>query len=193
MVLISVVVLSGCTGAYSNKLTVYDFDTAVIQYELNGATQGDETLYIRGDESALYSFVTRAEQEENKITLSLENAAYIADMLQMTAIKTTNKDYLAMKDLDKDAQEEYLIRKALGLKADTEIPESASTKEIAGQTCDIYEIANIGEACIWKGIVLEKTISMAGVTDTKTAISIQLNVDIDGAKMQLPSNVTLVN
>ncbi|MBU1446093.1 hypothetical protein KKD70_02430 [Patescibacteria group bacterium] len=192
-VLISLITLNGCAQTYSSKLAVYDFDTAVVQYALNGATQGDETLYIRGDESAVYRFVTRGEQEENKLELYLGETKQIADMLKLTAVEVPNQDYIVMKDLDKDAQAAYLIRKTLGLDANAEIPASTISKEIAGQTCDIYEVANLGEACIWKGIVLEKTISMAGITDTKIATSIQLDVDIDGAKMQMPSNVVLAD
>jgi hypothetical protein len=193
IVLISLFVLSGCGETYSGELEVYDFDTLIVQYELNGATQGDETLYIRGDESALYSFVTRVEQEESKLELYLGETKYIANMLKMTAIDGENKDYIAMQDMMKDEQEAYLVRKALGLDMDIDIPASTISKEIAGQMCDIYEVSNIGEACIWKGIVLEKTISMAGVTDTKTATSIEIDAAIDGAKLQLPSNVVLAD
>ena len=191
ILLISLITLSGCAQTYSNKLAVYDFDTLIVQYELDGDIQGDETLYIRGDESAIYRYITRGEQEEQKLELHLGEKKQIVNMIALTAVEVTDQDYVNMEDLNKEGQENYLIRKDLGLREDVEIPKSTMTKKIAGQTCDVYEVSNVREVCIWKGIILENTTSIAGITNTKTATSIMVNKDIDTAKFQIPSNVVL--
>ena len=133
--LINSLVISGCTGGSDTtvkKLSVYPFDTAVIKYELAGASQGEETLYIKGDLTSDNKFVAQQGAEESTLELNLGNEMYIADLLKMTAVKVTNDDYAKLTKLSADDQKKEYVKKALGLKESAQVPAPAGKKEIAG-------------------------------------------------------------
>ncbi|MFC1655746.1 hypothetical protein ACFL3C_02660 [Patescibacteria group bacterium] len=192
-VLLSLFALSGCGDSYPQELSVYSFDTAIIQYEIGGISQGDETVYMRGDQKSSHRFVTTGAQEENTLQLDLGNDRYVADLNKMTATKVKNNDYEKLISMSKEEQEKYLVRKALGLKDSVEVPEPLTTAMVAGQKCKLYEIENIGVACIWEGVVLKKEISILGNSSTKTAVSAEVNVDIAKERFELPAGVILTN
>jgi major membrane immunogen (membrane-anchored lipoprotein) len=188
---VSTFLLAGCGEANSSKLSVYPFKTAVIQYELNGGTVGDQTLFIKGDQKALHKFITTVGQESSTFELSLGNEKYIADLDKKTAVKTVDADYQAMLSLSAEGQEKYLIKKSLGLKENMELSEPVATSMIAGQQCDIYEIQNVGTACIWNGIVLQNEITLAGVTNKITAVKVDIDVEIPAERFELPDGIVV--
>lgn len=193
LVLISLFALSGCGDSYPQKLSVYSFDTAIIQYEISGISDGDETVYMRGDQKSSHRFVTTSGQEENTLQLDLGSERYVADLNKMTATKVKNQDYETLISLSKEDQEKYLVRKALGLKEGVEVPEPLTTSMVAGKTCKLYEVPNIGIACLWEGIVLKKEISMLGNSSIKTAVSVETDVEISKDRFELPAGVILTN
>jgi len=186
-----IVVLVGCTPNYPNELAVYDFDTALVQYELNGQTEGDATLYMRGDQKALYKSVRVAGVEKNTLDLDLGEKAYAVDMDKATASELPSTDYETLKGMSAEEQNKYLVKKALGIKNSADDPQPATTKTVAGQECDLYIVPNIGTACIWNGIVLEKEINIADVTNQMVATRVETNVAIQDEKFEIPANVIL--
>lgn len=191
--LVGVIFVAGCTDTYPQNLQVYSFDTAIIQYDLSGNAEGEETLYIRGDQTALHRFVTRAGVEENVFELDLGDEMYIADLQKMTAVKSRNEDYENLKSMSKEDQEAYLIKKELGLKDSVKLGEPLSQKTVAGQTCDVYQVPNIGTACVWEGIVLEKEIKILDTISKKVAVSVETNVEIPSERFELPEGVIKTN
>jgi hypothetical protein len=187
--------ISGCGEGetVTKKLSVYPFNTAVVRYELSGAVSGEETLYIKGDMSVDQKFVTQGGADENTLELNLGPEIYIADLLKMTAVKVINSDYDKLIKLSPEDQKKEFIRAALGIKDSAELPVSSGTKQIAGQSCDVYIIDNVGTACLWNGIILEKEIPLLGITNTKTAISVETNVDIPKDQFDLPAGVIVKN
>ena len=184
--ILSTVLLTGCLPAdYPKEIAVYDFNTAVIQYELTGQEEGDMTLYMRGDQKATY----KATQTGNTLELNLGNKAYLVDMDKATAVESSTDFYANLKNLSKEEQNIAIIKKALGLKDSADDPEAVTRKVVAGQSCDVYNIPNIGTACIWNGIVLEKEITMLGLVNKTVAVSVQTNVDIPPERFELPANV----
>jgi hypothetical protein len=192
-VITGMIFIAGCTDTYPQDLQVYSFDTAVIQYELSGNAEGEETLYIRGDQRALHRFVTRADTEENTFELDLGEEMYIADLQKMTAVKANNKDYEKLKSMTREEQEEYLIKKELGLKNNVDLGEPLSQKMVAGKKCDVYQVPNIGTACVWDGIVLEKEMQILDKTSKKVAVSVETNVEIPNERFELPEGVIKTN
>jgi len=186
---VSTFLLTGCGEAGSSKLSVYPFKTAVIQYELNGGTVGDQTLFIKGDQKALHKFITTVGQESSTFELSLGDEKYIADLDKMTAVKTVDVDYAAMLSMKTEEQKAYLIKKSLGLKESAVLPEPLITSTIAGQQCDVYEIQNVGTACIWNGIVLQNEITLAGVTNKITAVKVDVDTEIPAERFELPDGI----
>ncbi len=184
----------GCDGeSYPNKLSVYPFETAVIQYELSGNTEGDQSLFIRGDEKAVSTFVTTPDKESRTFELYLGSTKYIANLDKMTAVKAPNTQYTDMLELDPEEQEAYLIKKSLGLKESAELPEPVITSTVAGHECEVYEIPNVGSACIWNGIVLQKEVTLAGITNKATAVNVSVDVDIPSERFELPAGVIVTN
>lgn len=190
---IGLLFVAGCTDNYPQDLQVYSFDTAVIQFDLSGNAVGDETLYIRGDQRALHRFVTRAGVEENMFELDLGSESYIADLQKMTAVKIKSDDYEELKAMSKEDQSIYLIKKELGLKANVELGTSLSKKTVAGQQCDVYQLSNIGTACVWNGVVLEKEVKILDTVSKKVAVSIETNVEIPSERFELPEGVIKTN
>lgn len=189
--------LGGCTDgqdAITKKLSVYPFNTAVIQYELTGVVNGEETLYIKGDYSAVHKYATLSDgSEENVLDLNLGHESYVADLNKMTAVKAQNNDYGTMLTMSPEDQKKFLIKQSLGLRDNVEVPAPSGTKKVAGYTCDFYLVENVGSLCIWNNVVLEKEIMVLGLVNKKTALSVLENIEIDNTKFELPAGVILKN
>jgi len=193
-VFVSALFLSGCgNDAVTKKLSVFPFNTATVKYELSGSFVGEETLYIKGDLMSSHKYITQNDQEESTLELSLGSEKYIANLDKMTAIKVKNEGYDNLIKLNKEEQGKQLIRDALGLQATDAIPSPSGTKKIAGQTCDVYVIENVGTACLWGGLVLEKKITILGISNDKTAVSIELDKEISNDRFDLPAGVIVTN
>jgi hypothetical protein len=121
--------------------------------------------------------------------LDLGAEKYIVDLDKMTAVKAENKDYQTLLGMSPEEQTEFMVKKALGLKNSTEVPQSLTTSVVAGQTCDVYQIPNLGTACIWNGLVLQKEISLLDITNKTTATSVKINTPIVAERFELPAGV----
>lgn len=185
--------LTGCDESYPSQLSVYPFKTAVIQYELTGGTQGDQSVFIRGDQKAVQTSITTPGQESENFELYLGAEKYIADLDKMTAVKTTDNNYEKMLSLSADEQEAYMIKKNLGLKESATLPQPITTSMVAGQQCDVYEIPNVGTACMWHGIPLQKEITLAGITNKSIAVNVQVDAEIPSERFELPAGVIVKN
>lgn len=180
-----VLTLVGCGNTYPDDVSVYRFDTAVIQYEFTGSLEGEATLYLRGDQRAFYKTLA----EKKSLELDLGETGYIVDMNKITAIKVENADYVRLKKMSATEQEVFLVKKALGLKDSADDPEPITKKVIAGQTCNVYMISNIGSVCIWNGIALEVEVTIQDITNRQVAVSVQENIEVPDIKFELPANV----
>jgi len=189
-------ILSGCDGGKEQivkKLSVYPFNTAIVNYNLTGTINGSETLYIKGDLTADYLATTDSALNETRLDLNLGSEIYKVDMDKMTAVKVRNEQYDKLLKMSPEDQAKQLVRSALGLKDDAAVPTPAGKKEVAGQTCDFYIMENLGSVCLWNGIVLQKEISMIGITNTKSAVSVEVDVDIAKERFELPAGVIVTN
>lgn len=185
--LVAAIFLSGCVKDYPSEIAAYKFDTAIIQYEYTGSTEGEATLYVRGDQKAMYKTLG----EVSTLELELGDAGYIVDLDKTTAVEVVNPDYAVLVEMSAGEQEVYLVKKALGLKDSAEDPKPFTKKVIAGKSCNVYTINNIGSACIWNGIVLEKEITIQDLTNKQVAVSVQIDLEIPSEKFELPANVIL--
>lgn len=186
----SALVFTGCTQE-EQALKVYPFDTAIIQYQIAGAAEGDETLYIKGDKKAAIRFVTQDDEEKQTMDLDLGAEGYRVNLNDNTAVKFANDYYESLKGMDKDGQEMFLVRQELGLKESAENPTKVGEAKIAGQVCNIYDVSNVGSVCMWNGIPLQKQINILGVVNSKTAVNIQTDVEIGDDRFDLPRGVVV--
>jgi hypothetical protein len=192
--LLTAFILPGCdNNTVPGKLTFLPFNTATIKYEISGSLSGEETLYIRKDQTASHKYVTQNDAEESTLELSLGSEKYLANLIKMTAIKVKNEEYDKLVKMSKEEQLKQNIRYALGLKDSDEVPAPSGTKKVAGETCDVYVIENVGTACLWNGLVLEKKISILGVENNKKAVSIEIDKEIPKDRFELPAGVIVTN
>lgn len=182
--------LAGCTQDYPSEIKAYGFDTAFIQYDLSGAEAGSMSVYIRGDQKAVLKTVEGAEGVAvNTLELSLGDIGYVVDMDAAIAVKVANAEYVELKKMSPEEQEVYLVKEALGLKTSAQAPEPLNVQMVAGHECNLYLVQNIGSACVWNGLVLEKEITIAGLTNKQVATEVQVDVAVPAERFELPANV----
>lgn len=191
--LLGFVFLTGCSEEYPQELEVYSFDTAVIQYQITGAAEGEETLYMRGDQKAIHRYVVMGDTEKRTLELDLGSEKYIADLVKMTAVKVDDADYDKLRKMNSEEQEKYLVRKELGLKEGIELPEVSGKTRYAGKQCDLYVVPNIGSVCVWNGIILMKEVSLVDFVNKKTVVSVETDVKIPAERFELPAGVIVTN
>jgi len=191
-----VLVVSGCSLG-GNQIYPYKFDTAKIEYEVKGTFDGNLTKYIKGDvakhETVLKSLDGDKSKDINSIIIEDKEMLYQIDMITKTGSKSENIIYKQLKDLPKEEREQFLINLATGISDDQKTQKPKGQKTIAGENCDLYDIQNAGEVCLWNGIPLYSSMTdpVSGVKNTNTATSIQLDVDIQSAVFNVPEGVTM--
>lgn len=188
-----IVLLTGCDQATPKNIKVYEFDTAIVQYELTGTSEGSETLYIKGDNKSTERFAAQDGAESQTLDLELGAVKYSVNLQNNTVIKLDNEDYEALKNMSKEEQEMFLVKNELGLAQSAENPQKIGEAIVAGQTCNIYNVSNIGTACIWNGIVLQKETTLLGVTNSKIATEVKTNIQIPDERFDLPSGAIIEN
>lgn len=192
-IVLGLIISAGCAREYPKKLKVHTFDTALIQYQITGAAEGEEALYIRGDQKALHRYVTINDQERRTLELDLGPEKYNANLIKMTAVRSENPDYAKLQQMSAEEQEKHILRRELGLKEGVELPEPTSKTTYAGKQCDLYNIPNIGSACIWEGVVLMKEVILLDTVNVKTAISVETDIQIPAERFDLPVGVIVTN
>lgn len=194
---LSLVALSGCASA-DEKVYPYSFDSAKIEYKITGDIEGSTTVMIKGDKAVhKTSAINKTGETETPIEtvlLDLGDTFYQIDLSAKQGQKGPNPVYQELKRLPPEDRMGFLTKLATGQAMNgDEAPESEETKEVAGQTCSLYKIQNIGEICLWNGVPLYSSISIpeAGVTNSNTATSIQLNIEIPDSAFNVPEGVTI--
>jgi len=165
----------------------YTFNTARIEYAALGSTETTTTVTIKGDKEL---FQTTGAQKTLMI-IDKDKITYI-NLDEKTGTTSKNQTYNELKKLPKEQRMNYILGTSLGLKETKEgqsLPAASSQKQIAGQSCDVYENAPLGTICLWNGIPLEiaSSITGQGITATK----VEVNVDVPDSAFQVPQGVTL--
>lgn len=188
--------LAGCSEQKSEKVHPYPFDTARIEYELSGDITGNISVVIKGDQSSHETHAT--EQSTPGTTINnklLDKGEYLYQINLDTnqGQKAKNPIYEQLKALPQEERMGFLTKLAVGAGADGEDPKPVGEKVIAGETCNLYEVRNIGEICLWNGIPLYSSMNIpeAGIQSTNTAVSLQLNVNVPDSTFEVPSDATI--
>lgn len=189
--IISLLTLSAIAGCSSQqqeeKIYPYPFDSAIIEYEIAGIQEGTSTVSIKGDK---FVYDTITNQTDN-LSLYLEDEMHQIDRKTGTSVSSKNPIYEQLKKLPKEERMKFLTNLGVGLSTEegSVMPKSEGTAEYAGQTCDIYKNEGFGEICLWNGIPLYSKINVPGedISNTVTAVSIQLNPNIPDTVFEVPS------
>ncbi len=175
----------------ANPIKRYTIETGIIEYEYTGVQTGTETLYFDqwGMREAKYKNTEMDmmgfKQKENKVEIMKDGYIYSFTPGAKTGTKmevpflnelTKNNDDLGEVGLE--------ILKQMGGK-------KIGTGEVAGKSCDIWEIESVGtKAWVWNAITLKAEINMMGMTVNMTAKSIKANASVQEEKMKIPDGIT---
>lgn len=188
--------LSGCAGQQAGKVYPYAFESAQVEYQLEGNISGTITaMYKDGKSSHETNAVDSSAPEAPIRTKLIDTGEYLYQIDLNTNIgqKAKNPIYEQLKALPEEERMDFMIKLAVGVSPQGEVPPKVGEKAVAGETCDVYNVVNFGETCLWNGIPLYSSMSIpeAGIENTNTATSIQVNTDIPDSAFEVPEDVTI--
>ena len=192
IVMLTVFVLSTAAAHALDKR--YTMKSAIVEYTMTGNQTGTETLYFEdyGKKEGRHTQSTTSfmgfKQSTESINIIDGEWAYNYDP------KTNIATRMNWKEMS-----EQLAKNAASLRDyGQEMLESlggtkAGTKEIAGKTCEVWDLPKIAsQSCIYKGsLPLESRVSIAGMEIVTTATRIDENVAIPKDKLTLPKDAKI--
>ncbi|HLG25799.1 MAG TPA: hypothetical protein VI588_03350 [Candidatus Gracilibacteria bacterium] len=188
--------MSACQLA--EKIYPYPFETAKIEFALNGNMQGSTSVSIKGDKSVheTHGVSTIAGTEEKIDTLIIDagDFIYTINLNTKEGSKAPNTLTRQLREIPKEERLKFLTRIATGMNgAGTSELVPVSTKTVAGQVCEVYTIEVFGEVCLWNGIPLASNVSIPEVSleNSTEATSIELNGTIPDSVFEVPEGIIL--
>ena len=193
--MVSSLTMSGCVA--TETVNTYPFDTAKIEYNLSGNLEGTQKVYIKGDNAIHETNAVRKENGRevpvNLLYLELGEHLYEINLSTQEGTKARNPIYNELKQLTKEQRTVYLTKLAVNVGEADNLPATKGEGEYAGQKCQIYDVEDMGEICVWSGIPLYSKLSLAGgeIENTMTATSIEVNTDIPDNLFAVPLGVDI--
>lgn len=193
---VTTLLIGGC-ATVDDKVNPYSFDTAKIEYTLEGSVAGTQTVHIKGDMSA---HRTVADKKVDDIVEKMEmlyieagQNRYEINLLTKEGTVSPNPIYEEMSRMNRSQKIEFLTRIATFTDEGEQTPASTGEKQISGQTCQMYKIKEIGEICLWNGIPLYSKLSLANgeIENIMTATSIQTGIVVEDNEFGIPADVTV--
>ncbi len=188
--------LSACSNAPTgNALYSYTFQTAKINYQVSGTSQGTSEVLIKNDKKIIINKIIKTAlngTKTNSDTITIQNGPKIYSLNSQTKTGTvlTNPLYKQLQKMSSVDRNKKLLEEAVNTtnQQGTTIPISKKEKKIAGQTCKVYTTTT-GTVCLWENIPLESTtiLSNFGINLTTVATSIKLNQNINDQEFKVPA------
>jgi hypothetical protein len=186
------IVLFAACATGEEKVFPYSFNTAKIEYKIQGDINGTMTAYIKGDNSAKKLSGTGANNEPlSTLTIELSETIYYVDLTKNEGSSTVNPIYDDLKTLNKNEKKERLISFATNTYNSGKKPEKISTRTYAGKKCDVYSLNGAGEICLWEGIPLYSTVKMMNIERTIEATNVETGIELADSNFQLPEGVSI--
>jgi len=187
-------ICAGCNATTTDeRVYPYTFNTARIEYSSNGAPTPNVIVTIKGDKQL---FQTSGETNTLMI-VDKDKLSYIS-LDSKTGTTTANQTYVELKKLPKDQRMNYLMATSIGLKLTNDgqsIPASSGQKQVAGQTCDLYDSDHLGKVCLWNGIPLELSVGTDNGTDSKlqttVATKVEVGIDVPDNTFDVPQGIEM--
>lgn len=168
----------------------YGEESGIITYEYTGMQTGKETIYFDqwGMREAKYtqasSKISGVTQKKDEVAIIDNDWVYTADLIKKTGVKTKNQ---MLKQLVANANTTDMAE--LGKKMLTTMGgKKTGTEEIAGKTCEIWEVAST-KIWIWKSITLKTETNIMGLSYTMVAKEVKTGVNIPADKFKAPEGV----
>jgi len=159
----------------------YPFETAIIEYKLEGKIEGNKSYYVYGAGYKMAEYIV--EKKGNKIkentgTITIGPFTTTIDFIDKQAVEIENPFLLFSADSDRDWQktgENILIKTGY---------EKTSNETIIGKECNLW-VNGKSKLWIWKGLVLK----LEDRSNIETAISVKIDVPVPEEKFQVPENI----
>ena len=178
------------------------FETAVVQYQIKGAQNGTETLYIR-DFGRERVKVTKSEGKMMFITTSTDtieittaDEVVAIDMREKTGVRTTNPQKFVQEEIAKLSEAEKAVvtknLQQIGMNAATQMGGKVEPKggEHLGYACDVMTVAGT-TSCTMSGtsILLKTESTLPGMNTETVATKFEKNVTIPADIFKVPADV----
>jgi hypothetical protein len=155
----------------------YRFNTAIVEYEVEGHDEGSKTLYIDmgGYKVAEYIIVKKKKSDEKTAVILIGSDIISIDFEEESAVKIHNPMayLLASPDRDWEKTAENILLK-LGF-------EKIGAETIIGKECDVWEQGR-SKIWVWDGLTMK---SVNG-KDIETATRIQVDTSIPQEMFEVP-------
>lgn len=199
---ISLFIIAGCATT-EEKIMPYPFETAVIEWKIEGPTNGTMITHIKGNKTVTETHAeTKGETEEDNYkidTIYIDTGEKItfADLNAMMGQSNENPIFTELKKMSAQERMDYLTDITLAVPAGQNREEYAvktGEKEIAGQKCENYTVSGLMEICVWNTIPLySQTIftEEMGENITMEAVKIEINVAVPDSKFIVPADIKI--
>ena len=161
----------------------YPFETAIVEYKLEGKTEGEKSYYVYGGGYKMAEYIIEKKGrkiKKNTGIITIGPFTTTIDFLDKQAVEMENPLLLFTADSNRDWQktgENILIKTGF---------EKQGKETIIGKECNLW-VNGKDKLWVWKGLVL-KIESRSG---TETATSVQIDVPVPAEKFQVPSDIEL--
>lgn len=179
-----------------DELRLYKVKSGIVEYQVNGAQSGSETLYFDnwGMNAATFTNTTISmmgfTQTTNSLKLLDGEWTYNIDLDKKTGTKIETPllkemaQNAAAKNEDMTDVGEQMMVQMGGKKTGTET--------VLGKTADVWRMESMGTTIwVYKGVTLKIATGMAGMEITKTATRFDENAAVDPEKLKVPKDVTI--
>lgn len=178
------------TNIQGQDLKRYQIKSAIIEYKIEGSSEGTETLYFdnygqkEAKRTKLKTTMMGFTQETDQLIVLDKNWIYTADFKTKTITKMENPSYEMLMELTKENTE---LEKLSSAMMENMGGKMIGTESIDGKKCDVWEVASLGSKMwIHKSIPLKTVVNMMGMNITYKTTKIQLNVPVPSSKFELP-------
>jgi len=176
--------------AQNGNYKVFPFKSGIIEYQLEGNSQGTHTKYIddygykQADYTETITKVFGFSTKENKGIILIGPKVYSIDYKINLATVGNNPVYSMYANSDGNNYDE------LGKEAMTKLGFSYSGQKenILGNNCEIWE-GVLGKIWIWKGLALKSKTKILGITITETATKVNIKTRVSASKFELPKGI----
>jgi hypothetical protein len=193
-IIASILILGACQQG-EEIVYPYPFDTAKIVYQHSGIVEGQTELLIKGNKNVHNTDAVTtygdAQTDVKSSVIQTPEGVYQVDLVNKTATITKNTLYDELKKAGSDEERKNILMQMAT--NGQNISESSDTKEIAGKTCDVYVIEQLGEVCVWESVALATSLTLGDQETNLEAVSVETDVNVPDSAFEIPDDVTVTD
>ncbi len=157
----------------------YAFNSAIVEYKLEGSDEGTKTLYIDmgGYKFAEYEVIKERKADKETTVILIGSDMISIDIESKSAVKMHNPAAYLLANPNRDWEE---TGRAMLIKMGYEI---IGQETISGKKCDIWKQGK-QRIWVWNGLTLKSEIGK----NTETATKIQVDINVPESVFEVPAD-----